>query len=84
MRKAADIYYEFPPIYSDIDSTRGYEWAKVSRQEYLDMTPAPLLTDYKNTFDIYANESPDYTWICYIKLNQGDMIHENSFWYDYI
>ena len=63
-----EIYYEFPPIYSAVDSDRGYEWAKISRQQYLDITADPLLTDRKKDFDIYANEASDYTWISYIKL----------------
>tara|TARA_R110000824_G_scaffold32871_3_gene105945 strand:- start:6632 stop:7429 length:798 start_codon:yes stop_codon:yes gene_type:complete len=70
LRDAVDIYYEFPPIYPDVDSVRGYEWAKISRQEYLDITPDPLLTEYKKDFDIYADEASDYTWICYLKLKQ--------------
>jgi len=71
LRETVDTYYEFPPIYSGVDSSRGYEWAKISRQEYLDITNEPLLTDYKKDFDISADEASDYTWICYLKLKQG-------------
>jgi len=68
LRDAVDIYYEFPPICSSVDSARGYEWAKISRQEYLDITPKSLLTNHDKVPLVYEQESPDYTWICYIRL----------------
>lgn len=60
-------YWEFPPIYSIVDSPRGYKWAKVSREQYLEMTESPLLTEYKSKYQIYYDDY-DYTWIAYIKL----------------
>lgn len=66
-----EIYYEFPPIYSSIDSDRGYKWANISRQQYLDITPTPLLNTHHPRFDIYYKEASDYTWIAYIKLKEA-------------
>ena len=63
-----EIYYEFPPMYSSVDSDRGYKWAQISRQQYLDITPAPLLNTHHPRFDIYHKEASDYTWIAYLKL----------------
>lgn len=68
LQDVAEIYYEFPPIYSAVDSPRGHGWAKISRDDYLSITPPPLLTEREDKFDVYAREAPDYTWISYIRL----------------
>lgn len=71
LRENFEVYYEFPPVYSAVDSARGYEWAKLSRQEYLDITPPSLLSDKDEKFNTFENEAYNYTWIAYIKLKQG-------------
>ena len=63
-----EIYYEFPPIYSGVDSSRGFNWGKISREKYINITPEPLLSTQKNKFGLYYKERWAYTWICYIKL----------------
>ena len=66
----AHTYYEFPPIYSAADSTRGYEWANVSREEYIAMTPPPLFNEYEEQYRTFHEEAAGYTWISYIKLGE--------------
>ena len=66
-----EIYYEFPPIYSGVDSARGFGWAKITREKYINITPEPLLVTHKNKFDVFYKDRSGYTWICYIKLKNN-------------
>ena len=66
-----ETYYEFPPIYSGVDSARGFGWAKITREKYINITPEPLLVTHKNKFDVFYKDRSGYTWICYIKLKNN-------------
>jgi len=70
IRQNTEIYYEFPPVFTAVDSSRGAEWANISRQEYLDITPRPLLSQYEEKYKVFYDESSGYTWLCYIKLGE--------------
>lgn len=70
IRRNVETYYEFPPIYSGVDSERGAQWANLDRQQYLDITPSPLLSEYEEEYKTFHDEAVGYGWLCYIQLGE--------------
>ena len=63
LRSILETYYEFPPVYPNIEGPR-YLW-----QDYKSLTPDPLITDVKDKeLLIYKKEAWAYTWLCYAEL----------------
>jgi len=60
-----DVYQELPPIFKPEETRWGDAW---NNKDY--PTEQELLSiDQKSKFEIFFNESKDYTWICYMELN---------------
>lgn len=65
-REHVSVYQEMPPIFKGSHTRWGDPWTDSNYP-----TPPPLLTSPEDAekYPTFAQEYPDYTWICYIELN---------------
>ena len=46
------------------------EATSFDRQQYLDITPSPLLSEYEEEYKTFHDEAVGYGWLCYIQLGE--------------
>ena len=64
LRSVLRVYYEFPPVFKTRRTRWGDEWRG---KKYA--TPRPLYERVKAPYlQLYLDEAPTYTWICYAEL----------------
>jgi hypothetical protein len=63
LRDILETYYEFPPVYPNVEGPR-YMW-----KDYKSLTPEPLIMDVEDKeLLVYKREAWGYTWLCYVEL----------------